>query len=194
MNEVSVEKTYSENNLSWLRIIKILLAVVVGVVILFVIFLPEPNSRETQERAERIKCMANMRNLGIALYIYAQDNSNSYPTPDKWCDLLVNKFGDFNYQYFRCPGGKGDMCSYAINPNCDPNSPEDEDLVLLFETKGGWNRFGGPEILTTENHGWRRCNVLFNDGHVEFVKTEQLGQLKWGVEKEQNDKSKFKNE
>jgi len=48
-----------------------------------------------------------------------------------------------------------------------------------------WNQVGGPEILTTENHGGKGCHISFNDGHVEFVKTEELGQLKWKVEKEQ---------
>lgn len=177
MNEVSVEETCSENNLSWFRIIKILLAVIVGLVILLVIFIPKPISRE---RADRIKCMANMRNLGIAFYIYAQDNSNSYPTPEKWCDMLVNKFGDFNDKYFRCPEGKEGMSSYAMNPNCEPNSPE--DIVLLFEAKGGWNQVGGSEMLTTENHKGKGCNVLFNDWRVEFVKAERLGGLKWATE------------
>jgi len=79
-----------------------------------------------------------------------------------------------------------------MNPNCEPNSPT--DMVLLFETKGSWNQFGGPEILTLENHKGEVCCVLFNDGQVEFVRAERLGQLKWVVEKEQNDKSKFNNE
>lgn len=45
-----------------------------------------------------------------------------------------------------------------------------------------WNQVGGPEILTTENHDGKGCNVLFNDMHVNFVKTEELGRLKWKAE------------
>jgi len=48
--------------------------------------------------------------------------------------------------------------------------------------KQRWNQVGGPEILTTENHKGKGCNVLFNNGRVEFVKPEQLGELKWEVE------------
>ncbi len=48
--------------------------------------------------------------------------------------------------------------------------------------KQRWNQFGGPEILTTENHKGKGCNVLFNNGHVEFVKTDRVGELKWEVE------------
>jgi len=48
-----------------------------------------------------------------------------------------------------------------------------------------WNQFGGPEILTTENHKGKGCNVLFNDGRVEFIETEQIGELKWEVEQKE---------
>jgi hypothetical protein len=39
-------------------------------------------------------------------------------------------------------------------------------LVLLFETKGGWNQYGGPELLSTKNHKGDGCHVLINDSHV----------------------------
>ena len=45
-----------------------------------------------------------------------------------------------------------------------------------------WNQCGGPEILTTENHKNEGCNVAFVDSRVRFVKTEELGTLKWKVE------------
>jgi prepilin-type processing-associated H-X9-DG protein len=50
---------------------------------------------------------------------------------------------------------------------------------LLFETKAGFNQVGGPELLTTDNHNGKGCNVLFADNTVEFVKTEELANLKW---------------
>jgi prepilin-type processing-associated H-X9-DG protein len=52
--------------------------------------------------------------------------------------------------------------------------------VLLFETNGGWNKFGGPEILTTENHYGKGSNILFNDGHVRFV-SHEFDKLKWDM-------------
>ena len=228
MSEVSIQKADSGNNLSWLRIMKILLAVVVGVVILLVIFLPEPISRE---RADRIKCMANMRNLGIAFYIYAQDNSNSYPTPEKWCDLLIMNY-KVMLEYLVCSGSdakKGES-SYAFNKSVvgKKSSEVPQDTVLLFETNFGknplgrdgtlgdrdwykslsslsdrsdlkkhkhsekvyklrWNQFGGSELLTTDNHKGEGCNVLFNDMHVEFVKSERIAELKWANEEKHSE-------
>ena len=67
---------------------------------------------------------------------------------------------------------------YALNPNCKPDSPD--DMVLLFETKAGWNQHGGPELFTFDNHDPKGGCVLFNDGTVKFIRTkEELKSLRW---------------
>jgi prepilin-type processing-associated H-X9-DG protein len=137
-------------------------------------------------------CGHNLNRLGKAMLIYANDNQGHYPEPNKWCDLILKR-NQVDREHFYCPGvkfqwkrqvfpwpvPKNEKCYYAMNPNCEPNSPK--DIVLLFETKGGWNKFGGSELMTTENH-IGRCNVLFNDGRVEHVMKKQFEELKWGVE------------
>jgi len=116
------------------------------------------------------------------MHLYSQEESeeNNYPPPDKWCDMLVKYTGE-DEKMFKCSSatqsGNTKRSHYAMNPNCKPDSPP--DVVLLFETKGGWNQFGGPELLTTENHDGKGCNITFNDGSVNFVKTEELTELKW---------------
>jgi prepilin-type processing-associated H-X9-DG protein len=144
-------------------------------------------------KAHQLLCAANLRRIGSVMHIYSNENDGKYPTVDKWCDLLI-ECTDVPEKCFVCKGAlsRGDegRCHYAINPNCEPNSAG--DIVLLFETKGGWNQFGGPEMVTFENHYIEGgCNILFNDGHVEFVrqqwvedeKPERFGELKWGEEK-----------
>ena len=126
--------------------------------------------------AIRLLCGSNLNGLGKAMLIYAQNHNDQYPTPNQWCDLLIKDF-EVTKKMFRCSGDRKGLCSYAMNPNCEPNSLP--DTVLLFETKGGWNQFGGPELLTTENHKGRGCNIVFNDEHVEFVETGQLENLKY---------------
>jgi hypothetical protein len=56
---------------------------------------------------------------------------------------------------------------------------------LLFETKAGWNKLGGLEILSLENHKRKGGIVFFNDGHGEFIEPERLGELKWEDEQKQ---------
>ena len=69
-------------------------------------------------------------------------------------------------------------CYYAMNPNCKPDSPS--DMVLLFETKAGWNQHGGPELFTFDNHNPKGGCVLLNDGTVKFIRTtEELQELRW---------------
>jgi prepilin-type processing-associated H-X9-DG protein len=119
--------------------------------------------------------------LGRAILLYIEENNEKWPLSNKWCDLLLQSgYATKKDLIFR---GRGkERGYYAINPDCGPNSPP--DTVLLFEAKGGWNQFGGPEILTTENHKGEGCNILFIDLHVYFVKTEELEDLNWGDGKE----------
>ena len=50
------------------------------------------------------------------------------------------------------------------------------------ETKKGWNQSGGPELLTTDNHWKKGCNVLFVGGYVGFVESKWFGSLEWKIE------------
>ncbi len=161
------------------------LAILVVIVILVrIIFPPHPR------RANKIICMANLKVLRIAMQIYADDYNGMYPTPEKWCDLLVS-FSGVEPKQFICRGSDSKIgeSSYCLNKNIAGKkfSEISPDTVLLFETKEGWNQVGGPEILTLENHKGEGCNFLFNDGHVEFVKAERLGELKWDIEKQDNE-------
>jgi len=53
-------------------------------------------------------------------------------------------------------------------------------MVLLFETKDGWNQHGGPELFTFDNHDPRGGLVLLNDGTTRFIRTkEELKRLRW---------------
>jgi hypothetical protein len=123
--------------------------------------------------------------------MYCEDHNGRYPDPNRWCDLLIeNNYLDAKYLYcpevkFRWrrqvspwPIPKKYKCYYAVNPDCEPNSPA--DVVLAFETKGGWNKAGGPELLSTENHRGIECCILYNDGRAEFIyEPDQLNYLKW---------------
>jgi prepilin-type processing-associated H-X9-DG protein len=148
--------------------------VVLALVIIAYGLIPPPDVRKIPNH---MMCGLNMSGLGKALLVYSADNNDCYPTSYKWCDLLVEK-AEVSEKQFACPHAKQKSRSnYAINPNAEPNLPP--DTVLLFETKGGWNQSGGPELMTFENHDGKGCNVLFNDGHIEFIKPDEVGKLKW---------------
>ncbi|MHC4363997.1 MAG: hypothetical protein ACYSTJ_00850 [Planctomycetota bacterium] len=135
------------------------------------------HGREVVRESEQKGCTANLHRLGFAMSMYYAQHDQEYPAADKWCEELI-KGGFADSRHFRCPaaqGGRG--CHYAMNPRAMPYSRRRR--VLLFETKGGWNRHGGPEMLSTENHGGRGCHIAFNNGDVEFVPAERFDRLRW---------------
>ena len=142
--------------------------------------------------AYRPQNATNLHKLGTAILYYSRHNGK-YPQPEKWCDLLIEKgyVNENNFVYttkvlywpltnkpmLSLPFGKKGRCHYALNPDCRPDSPP--NMVLLFETKAGWNQSGGPELLSTERHDEQGCNIMCNDKHVTFERTEDLDQLNW---------------
>jgi len=127
--------------------------------------------------AERLVCATNMRCLAIATRIYADDNDGKLPTADKWCDLLIT-YVDMGEKTFRCPEQAEGSFSYALNKNITSMGVE-PDTVLFFECNGGRNAVGGPEMSAIERHEGEGCNVAFVDGHIEFVRVEDIRSLKW---------------
>jgi len=173
MSETNINLQDQKPKISKVGIVKIVAAVIVFLLIIAIL---RPGLIHLREYRRRIRCAENLTSLGKTMIIYACDYDDKYPTADKWCDLLI-EYTDVTEKQFRCPANRKEGCSYAMNPNAKLTSSP--DMVVLFETKGGWNQFGGPEILTLDNHEGQGCNVLFNDLHVRFVKKEQLGELKW---------------
>ncbi len=132
----------------------------------------------------RFRCGLNMQTTYTAGPLY-RTRVSSYPEPTEWCDAVMRDRTNTTYVseermrgHLKCPSGGEGKCHYAMNPNCMPDSSA--DMVLLFETKAGWNQHGGPELFTFDNHDPKGGCVLLNDGTVKFIRTkEELQQLRW---------------
>jgi prepilin-type processing-associated H-X9-DG protein len=134
------------------------------------------SSLRAREIDNQLACSHNLMAIGRAMMFYANDYEDEFPKADRWCDLLLQyKYDHMTKEMFVCPSAEGGPSHYAINPNA--RGPSDPYMVLLFETTAGWNQFGGPELLAPENHQGRGCNILFVDGHVEFVESERLDEM-----------------
>lgn len=140
-----------------------------------------PAFSRTRDIAQRVICDTNLKGLGTAMMVYQMDY-DALPTPQMWCDLLI-QHADVSPTSFQCPGGPPARCHYALNVNAvGSRAALPPDLVLLFEAAPGWNTVGGPDDLTTAYHQGEGCNIAFVDGHVEFVRTQQLYRLRWTVD------------
>jgi hypothetical protein len=143
-------------------------------------------------------CASNLQYLSRAIVIYERDNGQ-YPDPNRWCDLLL-KDGNATAENFICPRvvihwpfripkalwyrkiflwpfPKEGRCHFAMNPKCHHDSPP--GTVLLFETREGWNQFGGPEIMTFEQHNGKGCHILLKNRSILFVEPGQVNELSW---------------
>ncbi|HPC96873.1 MAG TPA: hypothetical protein PLU87_18155 [Sedimentisphaerales bacterium] len=144
----------------------------------------------------RVSCGHNLQNLwcrlrsantppGVATPPQSETKPAAYPMAERWCDSLVRPYQTWDpdgtgrsVRPFRCPSAGDGRCHYAMNPDCEPDSPG--DTVLLFETKAGWNQHGGPELFTFDNHDPKGGCVLLNDGTVKFIRTEEeLRAFRW---------------
>jgi prepilin-type processing-associated H-X9-DG protein len=151
-----------------LLVIVAILALLMGILL--------PGLAKVRTPSDQLKCGTNLYGFGKAMLLYSEQFEGRYPPADKWCDMLV-KYGDVSSKQFKCPQDKKIDCSYSYNPCCEPNSPA--DTVLLFESIGGWNGYGGLELIQPIHQGKKGCNILFNDGHVAFVKLEDIPKLNW---------------
>ena len=177
-----MSKTASEKPRSGLEVSPLTGTVVILITVVFSVFffVWAPTCKVRYRPSRAIVCLGNLKTLGLFLHMYAVEHEGRYPPAERWCDVLVGEYGeheDLN-KVFRCPGDPKGPCSYAMNPNADPNGAG--DVVLLFESKPGWNQHGGPELLTMENHKGQRCSVSFVDWSGRLVKAEELDELKWG--------------
>ncbi|MGA2497351.1 MAG: DUF3352 domain-containing protein [Tepidisphaeraceae bacterium] len=128
-----------------------------------------PALGSAKERAERVKCASNLRQIGLAVQLYRNDKKK-YPAT---LGDLVGE--DLPAEVFICPEtGKAvpadiahDKKKYAewVNAN--------SDYVYLGATMKAAD--GADKILVyekLENHNGEGVNVLFNDGHVEWMMQE----------------------
>ncbi len=128
-----------------------------------------PSLSRAREMANRVKCASNMRQIGQAMLLYANQNKGAYP-PD--LTTLAKADGTLSTNMFVCPSGNdtpapdwahlasGGHLSYIYVGN-GMNTAAVPNAVLLYENPA--------------EHGGDGMNVLFGDGHVEY---ENGGQTK----------------
>ncbi|MCY2954737.1 MAG: hypothetical protein NTU53_22630 [Planctomycetota bacterium] len=166
------------------RIWKVLLGVVVGLALLIALVsvlsrirkesvvrvdMPSESPRERGlALANQVKCASNLRQIGQGIMLYANDRGGKFPPR---LEVLITDV-DLNPEVFVCPAsndkratgpttqamlaelGKKGHCSYVyLGAGMTTSVPP--DTVVAYE------------IL--DHHEKARINVLFGDGHVEWV-------------------------
>ena len=132
------------------------------------------------------QCLANVKNLAIALNMYLADY-NAPPDPRRWCDQLLDYVK--NKDVYRCPEARGSEYGYALNTGVG-NVNRDAarhygpagDVVSIFESDRGWNAHGGRELLPAQPRHLDGDNYGFLDGHAKWFEREGADKLRWKLE------------
>ena len=150
-----------------------------------------PVLSRTRESSRRTQCMSNIKQIGMGLIMYANENNEQFPSDTttvpaspamRSLNLLYDTYVSDN-KFFNCPSDtlvtgatnagmsvstaddsfKPDECSYGYDRS--HTSADDADVALVAD------RPPVPFIPTASstNHKGRGQNVVYVDGHVEFV-------------------------
>jgi len=127
-----------------------------------------PAMAMAREKARRVNCSGNLKNIGTALRLYADTYEEYFPPPDNAAGLHILYDGDFlrTFKTLVCPSTDTAPDSDAVlsDTNLDyvyegglsQKSCKAETGIAADRTQAGnHNTFG---------------NVLFGDGHVEGFK------------------------
>jgi prepilin-type processing-associated H-X9-DG protein len=119
-----------------------------------------PSLNRARETANRVKCAQNMKQIGLALLAYGNNNRGAYP-PD--LQTLLSNSSTLSTVAMTCPSttdipapnasvfSAGGHLSYVYVPGNNTSAAATD--ILLYEP------------MTNHTDG---TNILFGDGHVEF--------------------------
>ena len=140
--------------------------VLVGLVALLL-----PSMGRAREPANRIKCASNLRQVGQALQIYANDYGGMYPP--SFDELLV--YGDLFPEAFVCPSSDDVTATGATTRAMLANlhRPGFCSYVYAFDGQTlAATTLTPKHVLAYEdltNHDRRGMNVLYGDGSVQWL-------------------------
>jgi hypothetical protein len=139
-----------------------------------------PALAAAKQKAEAINCVNNEKQLILAMRVYSAVHTNQLPPAATWCDAIKDSVG--SEKTFKCfAANSSSRCDYAFNVRLDglDEGKIAPNTVEFFESDGGWNANGGPELMISKPRHARVFVVAFADGSVQQLPESQLNMLRW---------------
>ena len=129
------------------------------------------------------QCLADVKNLAIALNMYLYDY-DALPNPERWCDRTMEYVK--SEEVYRCPQAPDLRCGYALNTGAEGASYADAasgasgaGVVAIFESDAGWNAHGGRKLLPEKPRYMGGDCYGFLDGHAKWFERGGAEKLRW---------------
>jgi prepilin-type processing-associated H-X9-DG protein len=165
------------------KVLIIVLACVLGIGLFFCVCVSSillPSLNRAREQAQRVKCASNLRQIGQAAQLFANDHNGNFP--DTAEQLLAHS--DLESIVFVCPSSNDTAAPGADSKIQAANLRAGGHLSYVYVGKGLSAVTGpgatGKAIVAYEpltNHANGGINVLFSDGHVEFFNPQQAQRI-----------------
>ncbi|OGV36944.1 MAG: hypothetical protein A2020_16290 [Lentisphaerae bacterium GWF2_45_14] len=123
-----------------------------------------PALSSAREKARRINCMSNLKQMGLALKQYSMDHNDKFPELDGAAGLEALRKNDYlsDYKVYTCPS------SNTVRQGKAGQSLAEENVSYIYF--GGFSEGENPDMPIAFDkpldHS-RFVNVLFVDGHVQ---------------------------
>jgi prepilin-type N-terminal cleavage/methylation domain-containing protein len=139
------------------------LLVVISIILILISFVV-PQIGGARAKARSVKCANNLRVIGSALIMYADDNEGQFPA--NLADLYPQYIGD--HTTFDCPSGPG---TATVAGGAVTSLDYVYQAGLTDESSGGT-----PVVADADgNHGGGERNVLFATGTVKKLDAGDIG-------------------
>jgi len=125
-----------------------------------------PSLNRARETANRVKCAANLKQIGNGMLLYSNENRGQAP-PDLGT-LIVQE--DLTAQVFVCPSG-GNEAPQGMKPEDQAKWANEHSDYVYIKPKKFITALNSDDIIVYEkyeDHDEQGINMLFADGHVEF--------------------------
>jgi len=140
----------------------------IGILLGGALLLPNSGPRP-REKANQVKCGSNLRQIGQAILMYANDHKGQFPAT---FDLLITD-QEMSTEVFICPSTNDVSTKGATTQQIVAGFAKPGRCSYIYiggnlnTTSATAARIAAYEPLT--NHRGTGMNVLFGDGHVEWL-------------------------